>query len=130
MKAKTTRWQLQDYSYETTTTRQQRRDIDNDSPCLSDKFSTVRLAEDLFLLVNPRSVKLVFCWNPNLPPKKTKTAAAAKPLLACKLLKEFSKDVGAPDVLVCDLAKTQKKREVRDFCTQISTTLQILEAET
>jgi len=26
------------------------------------------------------------------------------------VLKEFSKDVGAPDVLVCDLAKTQKKR--------------------
>ena len=31
-------------------------------------------------------------------------------------LKEFSKDVGAPDVLVCDSAKTQKKREVKDFC--------------
>ena len=45
-------------------------------------------------------------------------------------LKEFSKDVGAPDVLVCDSAKTQKKREVKDFCTQIGTTLNILEAET
>ena len=44
--------------------------------------------------------------------------------------KEFVKDVGAPDVLVCDSAKTQKKQEVRDFCTQICTTLQILEAET
>jgi hypothetical protein len=45
-------------------------------------------------------------------------------------LQEFSKDVGAPDVLVCDSAKTQKKREVKDFCTQIGTTLNILEAET
>jgi len=45
-------------------------------------------------------------------------------------LKEFSKDVGVPDVLVCDSAKTQKKREVKDFCTQIGTTLNILEAET
>ena len=44
-------------------------------------------------------------------------------------MKKFSKDVGALDVLVCDLAKTQKKREVRDFCTQIGTTLRILEAE-
>jgi hypothetical protein len=45
-------------------------------------------------------------------------------------LKEFSKDVGAPDVLVCDLAKTQKKREVKELCTQIGTTLKILDAET
>ncbi len=45
-------------------------------------------------------------------------------------LKEFSKDVGASDVLVCDSAKTQKKREVKDFCTQIGTTLNILVAET
>ncbi len=45
-------------------------------------------------------------------------------------LKELSKDVGVPDVLVCDSAKTQKKCEVKDFCTQIGTTLNILEAET
>ena len=45
-------------------------------------------------------------------------------------LKEFAKYVGAPVVLVCDLAKTQKKREFKDFCTQIGTTLRILEAET
>ena len=38
-------------------------------------------------------------------------------------LKEFAKDVGAHDVLVCDSSKTQKKQEVRDFCTQICTTL-------
>ena len=45
-------------------------------------------------------------------------------------LKEFAKDVGAPDVLTCDSARTEKKREVKDFCTQIGTTLHILEAET
>ena len=33
-------------------------------------------------------------------------------------------------MLVCDSAKTQKKREVKDFCTQIVTTLNILKAET
>jgi len=32
-------------------------------------------------------------------------------------------------MLVCDSAKTQKKREVKDFCTQIRTTLNIFEAE-
>ena len=45
-------------------------------------------------------------------------------------LQEFAKDIGAPDVLTCDLAWTEKKREVKDFCTQIGTTLHILEAET
>jgi hypothetical protein len=45
-------------------------------------------------------------------------------------LKEFAKDVGAPEVFICDSAKTQKKREVKDFCTQMGTTLSILEAET
>ena len=45
-------------------------------------------------------------------------------------LKDFAKDVVAPDVLTCDLAWTEKKREVKDFCTQIGITLHILEAET
>ena len=45
-------------------------------------------------------------------------------------LKQFVKDVGAPETLFCDLANTQKKREVKDFCTQMGTTLSILEAET
>ncbi len=44
-------------------------------------------------------------------------------------LKEFANDVGAPDVLTCDLARTEKKCEVKDFCTQIGTTLHILEAD-
>jgi hypothetical protein len=44
--------------------------------------------------------------------------------------KQFAKDVGAPDVLVCDPHPAQTKREVREFCTQIGTTLKVLEAET
>jgi hypothetical protein len=45
-------------------------------------------------------------------------------------LKEFAKDVGTPDVLVCDSHPTQKKREVKEFLIQIGTRLQVLEAET
>jgi len=45
-------------------------------------------------------------------------------------LKQFAKDVGAPDVLVCDPHPAQTKREVREFCTQIGTTLKVLDAET
>ena len=32
-------------------------------------------------------------------------------------LKQFAKDVDAPDVLVCDPHPAQTKREVREFCT-------------
>jgi hypothetical protein len=45
-------------------------------------------------------------------------------------LKQFAKEVGTPEVLVCDLHQTQKKREVKAFCVQIGTTLCVLEAET
>ena len=45
-------------------------------------------------------------------------------------LKEFAKDVGAPEVLVCDGSKTQNQRQVKLFCTQMGTTLKKLEAET
>jgi hypothetical protein len=45
-------------------------------------------------------------------------------------LKQFAKDVGAPDVLVCDSHPAQTKREVREFCAQIGTTLKVLEAKT
>ena len=45
-------------------------------------------------------------------------------------LKQFAKDVGAPETLVCDAHPTQKKRDVRDFLTQIGTTLRVLEANT
>ncbi|EJK62678.1 hypothetical protein THAOC_16700 [Thalassiosira oceanica] len=45
-------------------------------------------------------------------------------------LKAFSKEVGAPDTLVCDPHPTQTKKEVRKHCSQIGTTLKILEART
>jgi hypothetical protein len=45
-------------------------------------------------------------------------------------LKQFAKDVGAPGVLVCDPHPTQKQRKVNKFCTQIGTTLKVLEAQT
>jgi hypothetical protein len=45
-------------------------------------------------------------------------------------LKQFAKDVGMPEVLVCDPHPAQTKREVQKFCTQIGTTLMVLEAET
>ena len=46
------------------------------------------------------------------------------------LLKVFAKDVGAPEVLVCDSHPTQKKCEVREFLHQIGMTLRVLEANT
>ena len=45
-------------------------------------------------------------------------------------LKEFAKEVGAPDLLVCDGSKTQNQLEVKLLCTQMGTTLKTLEAET
>ena len=45
-------------------------------------------------------------------------------------LKEFSKEVGAPDVLICDGSKAQNQRAVKLYCNQIGTTLKTLEAET
>jgi hypothetical protein len=41
-------------------------------------------------------------------------------------LKQFAKDVGAPDILICDPHPTQKQRKVKEFCTQIGTTLKSL----
>jgi hypothetical protein len=43
-------------------------------------------------------------------------------------LRQFAKEVGAPEVLVCDPHPTQTQRKVKEFCTQIGTTLRILEA--
>ncbi len=45
-------------------------------------------------------------------------------------VKQFAKEGGAPEVLVCDPHPAQIKREVQEFCTQIGTTLKVLEAET
>ena len=45
-------------------------------------------------------------------------------------LQDFVKDVGVPFVLVCDGAKTQKNKELKDFPKKIGTTLRFLENET
>jgi len=45
-------------------------------------------------------------------------------------LRQFAKEVGAPEVFVCDPHPTQMQRKVKEFCTQIGTTLRILEART
>jgi hypothetical protein len=46
------------------------------------------------------------------------------------VVKQFEKEVGAPEVHVCDPHPAQIKQEVHKFCTQIGTTLKVLEAET
>ena len=45
-------------------------------------------------------------------------------------LKLFSKDVRSPEVLVFDPHLTQKKKETKEFCNEISITLSVLENET
>ena len=45
-------------------------------------------------------------------------------------LKMFAKDVGALDVLVADPHPSNKSKDVKAFCNQIGTTLQILEEST
>ena len=45
-------------------------------------------------------------------------------------LKGFAKEVGAPDVLVCDGSKTQNHQDAKLLSTQIGTTLKTLEADT
>jgi hypothetical protein len=46
------------------------------------------------------------------------------------VLRHFAKDVGTPDVLVCDPHRAQTKPEIREFCTKIGMALTVLEAET
>ena len=45
-------------------------------------------------------------------------------------LRHFAKDVGAPDIIVCDPHPSQKSFEVKDFCNKIGTTLKLLEQGT
>ncbi len=45
-------------------------------------------------------------------------------------LKVFAKEVGTPEVLVCNSHLTQKKLKVKEFCIKNGTTLCVLEAET
>ena len=41
-------------------------------------------------------------------------------------LRQFAKDAGAPEILVCDPHPSQKSFEVNNFCNKIRTTLKLL----
>ena len=45
-------------------------------------------------------------------------------------VKQFAKEVGAPDAIVCDMASDQTSAEVKQFCNMIGTTLRALEEGT
>ena len=45
-------------------------------------------------------------------------------------IKQFGKEVGAPDAIVSDMAKEQVSQDVRNVCNTIGTTLQALEEGT
>ena len=45
-------------------------------------------------------------------------------------LKQFAREVGAPDVIICDAAREQKSADLKRFCNDIGTTLKVLEEGT
>lgn len=45
-------------------------------------------------------------------------------------VKQFAKEVGAPEALICDAVREQKSEEVKKFCNEIGTTLRVLEEGT
>ncbi len=45
-------------------------------------------------------------------------------------VKQFAKEVGAPDAIICDAAREQILKEVRSFCLKMGTTLRVLEEDT
>jgi hypothetical protein len=45
-------------------------------------------------------------------------------------VKEFAKEVGAPDAIICDAAREQKSKSLRKFLGEIGTTLRVLEEGT
>jgi hypothetical protein len=47
-----------------------------------------------------------------------------------KAVKQFAKEIGAPDALICDAAKAQTSRAMKQFCNEIGTTLRALEENT
>jgi hypothetical protein len=47
-----------------------------------------------------------------------------------KAVKQFAKEIGAPDALICDAAKAQTSKEMRSFCNEIGVTLRALEEGT
>jgi hypothetical protein len=45
-------------------------------------------------------------------------------------VKQFAKEIGAPDALICDAARAQISKDMRKFCNEIGTTLRALEENT
>jgi hypothetical protein len=45
-------------------------------------------------------------------------------------VKQFAKEIGAPDAIICDAAGEQTSQELRQFCNDMGTTLHILEEGT
>jgi hypothetical protein len=45
-------------------------------------------------------------------------------------MKQFAKEIGAPDAFVCDAAREQISADVRDFCHKIGSSLRVLEEGT
>ena len=45
-------------------------------------------------------------------------------------IKQFAKEIGAPDAIICDAAREQKSAELRRFCNDMGTTLRVLEEGT
>ena len=45
-------------------------------------------------------------------------------------IKQFAKEIGAPDAIISDAAREQKSQELRKFCSEIGTTLRIREEGT
>ena len=45
-------------------------------------------------------------------------------------VKQFAKEIGAPDAIICDMAGEQTSHPLRQFCNKIGTTLRVLEEGT
>ena len=45
-------------------------------------------------------------------------------------VKQFSKEVGAPEAIICDAAREQSSSDLRRFCSEMGTTLHVLEEGT
>ena len=45
-------------------------------------------------------------------------------------VKQFAKEIGAPDAIICDMSGEQTSKAVRQFCSEIGTTLKVLEEGT
>ena len=55
-----------------------------------------------------------------MAPKKQKSEVL-------QVVKQFSKEIGAPDAIICDMSGKQMSPELKQFCNMIMTTLQALE---